>query len=84
MEKVNLKLGSVKEMLTNEEMKSISGGYAVCCCVGGIYGNWECNHSWSGGYGETNCSAYCASNQAFGSQWDSSSPCNHWVNPPCP
>lgn len=78
MKKVSLKLGSVKEMLTKEEMKKIAGGYNVCCCVGGTYGNLDCTHSWSGGIGQSNCSSYCASYGATGAQWDSSSLCNHW------
>lgn len=83
MKKPNFKLGSIKNMLTKEEMKSISGGYNVCCCVGGQYGYLECNHSWSGGPGGSGCSSYCAMYGATGAQWDQYSLCNHWVSPPC-
>jgi len=84
MKKPTFKLGAMKNMLTREEMKSISGGYTVCCCVGGTYGYLECNHSWSGfpGQGQS-CSTYCSGYGASGAQWDSSSLCNHWVSPPC-
>ncbi|HEY8931497.1 MAG TPA: hypothetical protein VIM55_20000 [Mucilaginibacter sp.] len=81
MKKIGLKLGSIKEMLTNEEMKRISGGYAVCCCVGGSGGGAECNHSWSGGIGQTNCASWCAQYGATGGQWDANSLCNHWGDP---
>lgn len=30
MKKLNLQLGSIKEMLTKEQMKKISGGYGEC------------------------------------------------------
>jgi hypothetical protein len=33
MKKLNLQLGSIKEMLTKEQMKNIDGGYAPCCCL---------------------------------------------------
>lgn len=77
----NFKLGSIKNMLSKEEMKKISGGYNVCCCVGGTYGNIDCNHSWSGFPGSDSCYTYCARSGASGAQWDSSSLCNHWGGP---
>lgn len=35
MKKLNLQLGSIKEMLTKEQMKKITGGYdpTTCCTV---------------------------------------------------
>lgn len=72
------KLGSVKDMLTKEEMKKISGGYAMCCCVGGTYGHLNPNHSWSTSPGPNGCYSTCASYGASGGYWDSSSPCNYW------
>jgi len=84
MKKVSLKLGSVKEMLTNEEMKRISGGYAMCCCTGGYYGTLDCTHSWSlNPAPPNNCYQTCTNpNQQYpgtgGALWDGSSPCNHW------
>lgn len=40
MKKLNLQLGSIKEMLTKEQMKKVSGGYVgtrceIFCCTGG-------------------------------------------------
>jgi len=77
MKKVSLKLGSVKEMLTKEEMKKISGGYLMCCCVGGTYGNLDCTHSWSTGP-NPDCYTACANYGASGAPWDGNSLCNHW------
>ena len=31
MKKLNLQLGSIKEMLTKEQMKKITGGYGTTC-----------------------------------------------------
>jgi len=74
-----LKLGSAQNMLTKEEMKKISGGYLMCCCVGGQYGNLTWNHSWSTSPNSSgSCSATCSSYGASGGAWDSSSPCNYW------
>jgi hypothetical protein len=79
MKKVNVKLGSVKVMLTKEEMKKISGGYNVCCCIGGTYGYLDpCTHSSSGGIGQTDCASFCALTGATGALWDANSLCNHW------
>ena len=79
MEKVKFKLGSIQNMLTKEEMKKVSGGYLVCCCQGGTYGYLCPNGCWSGGPSPySSCSQYCNSEGgASGSQWDSSSCCNH-------
>jgi len=77
-----LKLGSVQNALTKEEMKKISGGYLMCCCVGGIYGNLSWNHSWSTTpWKNGDCYATCSDPSyggAWGGPWDSSSPCNYW------
>jgi bacteriocin-like protein len=74
-----LKLGSVQNTLTKEEMKKISGGYLMCCCVGGQYGNLTWNHSWSTSPGSSgSCYSACAAAGASGGPWDSSSPCNYW------
>ena len=39
MKKLNLQLGSIKEMLTKEQMKNVTGGYGsrcvFYCCSGG-------------------------------------------------
>jgi len=83
MKKVTLKLGSVKEMLSNEEMKKISGGYVMCCCIGGVYGDLDpCTHSWSRSMDSTgSCYHTCTTQQnpgTGGALWDASSPCNHW------
>ncbi|ASU33377.1 hypothetical protein [Mucilaginibacter xinganensis] len=84
MKKVSLKLGSVKEMLTKEEMKKIAGGYAMCCCIGGVYGNLDCTHSWSRSLDSTgSCYHTCTDPNSQnpgtgGALWDSSSLCNHW------
>lgn len=40
MKKLNLQLGSIKEMLTKEEMKKITGGYST----GGGGGGWGASH----------------------------------------
>jgi hypothetical protein len=40
MKKLKLKLDGIKEMLTKEQMKKISGGYSSCCvddCPSGQY-----------------------------------------------
>jgi bacteriocin-like protein len=82
MKEIMLKLGSVQNTLSKEEMKKISGGYLMCCCVGGIYGNLSWNHSWSTQpWKDGNCAATCsdpAYGGAWGGAWDSSSPCNYW------
>jgi len=82
MKKPNFKLGSIKNMLTKDEMKSIAGGYNVCCCVGGntSAANLDSNHSWSGCIGCTDCANWCYvyGMGATGGQWDSTSLCNYW------
>ena len=78
MKKPSFKLGSIKNMLTKEEMKNISGGYPMCCCVGGQFGNLDCTHSWSLSPNGQNCGTACAAYGASGAQWDSQSLCNHW------
>jgi len=70
MKKLKLKLDGIKEMLTKEQMKKISGGYGSCCvddCPTGTL--WLCYDvnclgachyvcSYSGGYpqGYNSCS----------------------------
>jgi len=44
MKKLNLQLGSIKEMLTKEQMKKVNGGYLCGNCIGSV-GSWfgDCN-----------------------------------------
>jgi len=76
MKKIKLKLGSVKEMLTKEEMKKIAGGYLMCCCHGGQHHgpNWSQSPDSTG-----NCWHTCTTGEYPGTSgeiWDSQSLCN--------
>jgi hypothetical protein len=78
MKKVKLKLGSIKEMLTNEEMKKISGGYLMCCCHGGMSGaNWSRSPDSTGNCGHT-CTDPNSQWPGWGGEaWDANSACNN-------
>lgn len=86
MENPKFKLGSLKGLLSKEEMKKISGGYAICCCYGGYYTATPGYHNVNGYWdrfpdGTGNCYNTCTNPNVqhpgtSGEQWTSSSGCN--------
>jgi hypothetical protein len=84
MEKEYFKLGSIKSLLTSEEMKKIAGGYNnVCCCVDGP--GTCCPTPWCSCELITQCDADCYSQCDHGSGmvWGYNSPCNYCTSETC-
>ena len=51
MKKLNLQLGSIKEMLTKEQMKKVSGGYDDCDSFSGCGNDHSTSHLYCCGLG---------------------------------
>lgn len=59
MKKLKLNLDGVREKLTREQMKNVTGGYGNPNCSGSGYDNWYCCTSAGSGTGTYIGYTYC-------------------------